>query len=120
MRHLQFPALLGALGLSAMMALLRTEALPPWFAQSAAFLLPPACLYAALHFAARRTKQLRRATQLHQAEQQRLMIACQLLHSRVDLLTAQRRRLLERLEAMQEPGQSGVPQIAPLRRVSGQ
>jgi len=115
MRHSRFPAIMGALGLSAMLMLLRTAAFPAWFAHTAVVLLPPVCLYAALRSAAIRTQRLRHATRLHQAEQQRLVIACQLLHSQVDLLTGQRRNLLAQLAAEQ-----ALCDTAPLRRASGE
>ena len=96
-------ALLGAAGLMGLMSVLQAAPFPlPWIAPAATMLLPPLCLFPALRCAIGRKQSLRRLTQEHQAEQRRLMLACQLLHGRADALSAERRQLLEQIETLRQ------------------
>jgi len=101
MRRATWWALLGSVGLMGLMTVLQTAPFPlPWVAPAATMLLPPLCLFPAMRCAALRKQALQHLAREHQIEQQRLLLACQLLHSRADALTAERRQLLGQLEAL--------------------
>lgn len=94
-------ALLAAIGLMGLMTVLQTAPFPlPWIAPAMTMFLPPLCIFPALRCAALRKRALQQLSREQQTEQQRLLLACQLLHSRADALTAERRQLLGQIEAL--------------------
>lgn len=96
-------ALLGATGLLSLLIVLQNAPFPlPWIAPALNLLLPPLCLFPALRCAALRKRALQQLAREQQVEQQRLLLACQLLHSRADALTAERRQLLGQIEALRQ------------------